>query len=79
LFSSRKKINFYQNWNFIGIDSHRANGYSPGEKLTGQLPFERVLLHGMIRDAHGRKMSKSLGNVVDPMDVIHGTTLQVRI
>lgn len=31
----------------------------------------------MVRDAHGRKMSKSLGNVIDPNNVIHGVTLQV--
>lgn len=30
----------------------------------------------MVRDAHGRKMSKSLGNVIDPMDVVHGVTLE---
>lgn len=46
------------------------------QKLLGQLPFKQVYLHPMVRDAHGRKMSKSLGNVIDPMDVIHGITLQ---
>ncbi|XP_014212180.1 valine--tRNA ligase isoform X1 [Copidosoma floridanum] len=47
-----------------------------GQKLLGRLPFKEVYLHAMVRDAHGRKMSKSLGNVIDPMDVIRGTTLE---
>ncbi len=48
-----------------------------GQKLLGKLPFPDVYLHAMIRDAHGRKMSKSLGNVIDPLDVVLGITLKV--
>ncbi|XP_005414383.1 PREDICTED: valine--tRNA ligase, mitochondrial [Chinchilla lanigera] len=47
-----------------------------GTQLTGQLPFSKVLLHSMVRDGQGRKMSKSLGNVLDPRDIIHGVELQ---
>jgi len=43
--------------------------------LTGKLPFHTIYLHAMVRDAHGRKMSKSLGNVIDPIDMIEGITL----
>ena len=43
---------------------------------AGKLPFSTVYLHSMVRDAHGRKMSKSLGNVIDPLHVINGITLE---
>lgn len=48
-------------------------------ELTGQRPFDRIFLHGIVRDAHGRKMSKSLGNVIDPLYVIDGIELQEMI
>ncbi|QLQ80223.1 hypothetical protein HG537_0D02240 [Torulaspora globosa] len=46
-----------------------------GLKLTGSIPFKEVFCHSLVRDAQGRKMSKSLGNVVDPLDVIRGIKL----
>ncbi len=41
-----------------------------GLKFTGKAPFKDVFLHGLVRDAKGRKMSKTLGNVIDPLELI---------
>jgi valyl-tRNA synthetase len=44
--------------------------------LSGKLPYSQIVFHGLVNDSQGRKMSKSIGNVIDPIDLINGAGLK---
>ncbi|MBD3801542.1 MAG: valine--tRNA ligase, partial [Campylobacterales bacterium] len=74
LFESDDLKNFYPNSLLItGFDIlffWVARMMLMGESFMGQLPFEHIYLHALVRDEHGQKMSKSKGNVIDPLDMV---------
>jgi len=75
LFQSDDMKDFYPNTLLItGFDIlffWVARMMMMGENFNGQLPFNHIYLHALVRDEHGQKMSKSKGNVIDPLDMVN--------
>ena len=72
--TTRKELSWPADLYLEGSDQHRGwfnSSLCTGVAAKGQSPYKAVLTHGFVVDEQGRKMSKSLGNGVDPLDVIN--------
>ena len=71
----QRNVNFPVDVYLEGSDQHRGwfqSSLLTSVGVTGKAPYKRIITHGFVVDAEGRKMSKSIGNVIDPAEIVRG-------